>query len=149
MDDSPLTILASKYGRYAKRNWRDLVGAAGFDSGALDLKRVRQIRRHNLRDPLGANGFATAELGSGAVQGLLDLVPTTGRGAEGVGEGDVAAPRRQLLIRLGVSLHERIDGLVILLNDLPEVGCRHFDASSIASELKSPRYSVESEIASS
>src|SRR5918992_1186290 len=116
MDDSPLAIFTSKYGRYAKRNLRDLVGAAGLDCGALDLKRVRQILRHNLRDPLGANGLATVELGSGAVQGLLDLVPTTGRGAEGVGQGNVAAPRRQLLIRLGVSLHERKDGSVILLD---------------------------------
>jgi hypothetical protein len=98
---------------------------------------VRSISSVYARSSVATSEIRSERMGSpplsweaGAVQGLLDLVPTTGRGAEGVGKSDVAAPRRQLLIRLGVSLHERKDGSVILLNDPPEIRCRHFDASS-------------------
>src|SRR5712692_9590575 len=102
MDDLPLTVFTSEDGCHPKRIWRDLIRNADLSSVPLDFDDVRQVRRRILRNALEPNGLALSELGGGALQSLLNLVPATGRRAEWVGEGDVVAPRKQLLLRLGV-----------------------------------------------
>src|SRR6266536_2755791 len=125
MRDPPLAVLTSEYGRHAKRDWRQVVGAADLHPGSLDLDDIREVRRRILRDALEANGLALPELSNGALQGLLDLVPTAGGRPKRVGKRDIVAPREQPLLGLGVSSDERIQGSVVLLDDLREIGSRH------------------------
>src|SRR5439155_9483271 len=70
-----------------------------------------------------------AELGNGPLESLLDLAPTTGWRAQGVGEGDVVAMRQQLLLGLEIAFHEGINRPVIVLDRLREIVRCHLGTS--------------------
>ncbi len=121
MDNLPRIVFTSEYGRHAKRNWRDLIGIARLQPGPLDLDDVRHIPGRILRDSLGCDRLALSNQGSCTLQGVLNLIPATDRRPQRVGEGYIVAPREQLLLRLRVSRHERVNRSVVLLNHLNKV----------------------------
>src|SRR5918999_366062 len=121
MGNLPRIVFTSEYGRHAKRNWPDLSCVARLQPGPLNLDDVRHIPGRILRDSLPSDRLALSNQGSGSLQGVLNLIPATGRRPQRVGEGNVVAPREQLLLRLRVSRHERVYRAVVLLNHLSKV----------------------------